>query len=462
MSESSYPAIQNLPGYAGHLSDQVVAIPELLRDNGYHTYMVGKWHLGQGIGQNPHDRGFEETFTLGAGGGSHWADQNPLSPPQTMVYTRNGKEVKLPQDFYSSRNYTDSLLEFLGRNKSDNKPFFAYLSYTAVHDPLHTPKEYIEKYRGVFNSGWDSLSVLRINNLKTLGLVPANVKAFTNPSIPRWESLSKEQKEEYARDMEVYAGMLDYLDMSIGRVFDFLKKEGMFDNTMIIFMSDNGANGALARAVYPGNEDGKYLSKFNNEPDNRGLQNSYVEMGPGWAMASSSPFRLFKGFTTEGGIKVPLIVKIPGTMKKGGQWNHSFFHVTDIMPTILELTGAAYPQQYKGKKIHPLIGKSLVPVLNGDSTAIHQDDGVGWELFEMKAYIRNKWKILRLPKPFSTGDWQLFDLEKDPGETTDLSKQFPEIRNELIEGWNQYAKANELFDHKGHYDSLYQKFQATK
>ncbi len=456
MSEMDYPELhsQNLPGYSGGLSQQVVTIPEVLRENSYHTYMTGKWHLGEEAGQDPHDRGFEESYILGTGGGSHFNDRKALSPLQHMVYTRNGKEVDPPQDFYSSKNYTDSLLQFIGRNKSDSKPFFAYLSYTAVHDPLQAPKEYIEKYKGKFDMGWDSLWLLRLKNLKTLGIVPIDVKSLPNHAIPKWNKLPQHVREEYARDMEVYAAMLDYMDMSIGRVIDYLKKEGIYDNTMIVFMSDNGANGAVA-TTYPGNEDGKYLGSFNNQTENRGLQNSYAEMGPGWAQASTAPFRFFKSFATEGGIKAPLIIKIPGQMKNAGQWNKAFAHVTDIMPTVLEIAGASYPQQNKGRNVHQLIGKSLLPVLKGDSTTVHSNEGMGWELFEMKAFIKGHWKILRLPQPFGTGAWQLYDLEKDPGETTDISATYADVKEAMIKGWNYYAHQNEVYDHRGHYDSLY-------
>jgi len=457
MSEMDYPALHalNLPGYAGELSDQVVTIPEILRENGYHTYMTGKWHLGEGPGKDPFDRGFEETFILGAGGGSHWNDKKALSPLQHMEYTRNGQPVELPADFYSTKNYTDSMILFIEKNKADKKPFFGYLSYTAVHDPLHAPKEYIDKYKGKFDMGWDSLWIERLNNLKSLGIVPKELNNFSkNPAIPVWEKLEDEQKKAFARDMEVYAAMLDYMDMSIGRVIDYLKKEGLYDNTMFLFMSDNGANGATA-GTYPGNEDGVYHASFNNEIENRGLQNSYAEAGPGWAQASTSPFRFFKSFTTEGGIRVPLIIKMPGNMKNAGSWNNSFVHVTDILPTILEITGAKYPDEYKGKKIHRYIGKSVTSVLSGDSASVRTNDGMGWELFEMKAYIKGKWKILRLPKPMGTGDWQLYDIENDPAETTDLSTQFPEIKENLIQAWNEYAKQNEVHDHQGHFDSLY-------
>lgn len=459
MGEGNYPALSalNLPGYSGHLSDQVVTIPELLRNNTYHTYMTGKWHLGEGADYDPYKHGFEETFIMSTGGGSHWNDEKPLSPPQHVAYTRNGVDVDPPADFYSTRNYTDSMLRFIDMNKGDHKPFFAYLAYTAVHDPLHAPAEYIAKYKGKFDMGWDSLWLLRLHNLEALGIVPKELNKFSkNPSVPKWEQLSKEQKEEYARDMEVYAAMLDYMDMSIGHVLDYLKKEGMYDNTMIVFMSDNGANGQMA-TFYPGNEDGKYLSSFNNKLENRGLQNSYVEMGPGWAQASSSPFRLFKSFATEGGIRAPLIVKMPGKMKDAGQWNSSFIHVTDIMPTILQLTGSSYPKQNNGKDIHPLVGKSLLPVLNGDSETVHANDGMGWELFEMKAYIKGDWKLMRLPEPFGSGQWELYNLKTDPAETTDLSAKYPDIKEDLLKSWNDYAQQNQVHDHHGHYDSVYRK-----
>jgi arylsulfatase A-like enzyme len=459
MSEMDYPELHalNLPGYSGYLSKQVVTLPEVLRDNGYHTYMTGKWHLGEGPGKDPFDRGFEQTFILETGGGSHYNDRKPLSPLQKMDYTRNGQKVDLPADFYSTRNYTDSLISFIDKSKSDKKPFFAYLSYTAAHDPLHAPKEFIEKYRGKFDMGWDSLRWQRMNNLKALGIIPADFNRLPeNPAIPKWNTLSREHQQEFARDMEVYAAMLDYMDMSIGRVFDYLKKQGLYDNTLVIFISDNGANGATA-STYPGNGDGKYFSTFNNAMDNRGLKGSYCETGPGWAQASSSPFRFFKSFTTEGGIRAPLIIKTTGNMKNAGQWNRGFVHVTDLMPTLLDYAGAVYPLQYKGNEIHPYIGKSLIPVLKGDSLSVHSSDGMGWELFEMKAYIKGKWKILRLPQPMGTGAWQLFDREKDPAETKDLSEQFPAIKEELIKAWNTYALQNEVHDHQGHFDSLYRK-----
>lgn len=458
MSEVSYPAVANLPGYSGHLSEQVLTLPEILRERGYHTYMAGKWHLGEKDGQTPADRGFEESFTLLQGGGSHYADQKPLSPPQVMEYRVNGKKIStLPSDFYSTKNYTDTLIHYIDKNKADQKPFFVYASYTAPHDPLHAPKEFIDKYKGKFDTGWDSLRNLRLHNLKALGIVSPTVNKFAHSGIPKWTSLSAAQKAEYAKDMEVYAAMVEYLDWSIGRLLDYLKQEGMYNNTLIVFMSDNGANGVMA-TTYPGNADGKYLGGFNNSLENRGLPNSFIEMGPGWAQAASSPFKLFKSFTSEGGIKAPLMMKLPMDTLNGGKWNKSFVHVTDLMPTILELSKASYPNQHKGKAVRQPIGKSILPVLTGSAQEVHaSNEGMGWELFERKAYVKGQWKILRLPAPFSTGQWQLFNLENDPAEMNDLSDKFPAKRDSLIEDWMQYAKRNDVFDHHGHYDSLLRK-----
>jgi len=457
MHEWIYPEIVNLPGYIGHLSDQVATIPEILDEAGYNTYMSGKWHLGEDDDQSPYARGFKETFTLVNGGGSHWADMKPLSLPQTMIYRKNGKRIeKLPKDFYSTKNYTDSIIHFINKNINDGKPFFAYLSYTAPHDPLHAPEKYIKKYKGHYDMGWDSLRIQRLRALKEKGLISTDVnKMTTNRMVRNWASLDDEMKDELARDMEVYAAMVDYLDMSINRLFQYLKENMLWDNTLIVFMSDNGANGAPATA-YPGNLDGEYLGSFDNETENRGLQNSFIEMGSGWAQASSSPFRMYKSFTTQGGIKSPMIVKAPGSTG-GGKWNRSFLHVTDILPTFLEASGAIYPAEVQGRSVKAPIGKSFMPIILGESASIHENEGMGYELFEMKAYIKGDWKVLRMPVPFGSGNWELFNLKNDPGEMNDLSAEHPDKKAELLKAFEKYLTRNEVFDHKGRFDIMYRK-----
>jgi arylsulfatase A-like enzyme len=447
MGERSTPEMRGNPGYEGYLNFEVAALPEVLKAGGYHTYMVGKWHLGHDEKTSPHARGFEETFVLVGGGGSHWGDQKGITPTMPMLYQRNGKAVKtLPDDFYSTKNYTDHVLQWMRKNKGDEKPFFAYLAYTAPHDPLHAPKKYIDKYKGKYDGGWDALREKRFQALKELGIVHKNVKPFPRlDSVKAWDELPPKEQREAARDMEVYAAMIDYLDEQIKRVFDYLKETGEYDNTMIIFISDNGASGARASA-YPGQTD-EYANTFDNSLENRGLPNSLIETGPGWAQASMAPSRLFKGFTAEGGIKAPLLVKLPGKMPNAGKMNHSFFHIRDLMPTILDVAGVSHQEQFNGRTVLPMQGQSVLELFNGEAASPYAGASqVGYELSGMKAFFNGDWKILWMPEPMGTGDWELFNLKEDPAELQDLSAEHPQKLKELVEQWEQYKKDNGVLD----------------
>lgn len=447
MGEFKTPEMAAYPGYAGYLNFEVAALPELLGVGGYRTYMSGKWHLGDEPETRPHARGFQETFALMPGGGSHWRDRRPLSPPQTMIYMRNGQTVEsLPEDFYSTRHYTDLLLEFLEGDHGDASPFFAYLSYTAVHDPLHAPKEYIDKYRGTYDSGWDDLRQKRLQALKDLGIVPAAAEPFPRlDSVDAWSEMSNEEQENASRDMEVYAAMLDYMDEQILRVFDYLKEIGEYDNTMILFFSDNGANGALPNA-YPGQTE-DFLNSFDNSLDNRGLVNSHIEMGPGWAQASMSPGRMFKGFTSEGGIRSPRIVKLPGTMNNAGSMSNAFVHVRDIMPTILDIAGVSHSKEFEGRAVRPMQGKSVLGYFSGETKSPYAGAAqVGYELFGLKAYFDGDWKILWMPPPFAGGEWELYNIAEDPAELDDLSSKYPEKVEDMVERWEQYKDNNTVLD----------------
>ena len=352
----------------------------------------------------------------------------------------------LPDDFYSTTYYTDTLLNFIEKNKNDGKPFFAYLSYTAPHDPLHAPKKYIDKYKGKYDGGWDLLREQRLQNLKELGIIQKDAKPFPRlASVKAWNEMTSEERAAASRDMEVYAAMIDYMDEQIKRVFDYLKETGEYENTMIIFFSDNGANGHPPTA-YPGQTE-EYLNSFDNSLENRGLQNSFIEPGPGWSQASMAPSRMFKAFTSEGGIKAPMLVKLPGKMKNAGVMNHSFFHVQDIMPTLLELAEVDHPEQFNGHKVRPMQGKSVLDLFQGKSpTAYDGASEVGYELFGMKAYFLGDWKILWMPKPYGLDDWELFNLKQDPAELNDLSNQHPEKLKEMIALWEKYKRENKVLD----------------
>lgn len=435
MVEFLTPKQKGNPGYEGYLNNTVAHLPQILNDAGYHTYMSGKWHLGLEENNWPSRKGFSETFALLPGGGSHWADKLPLSPPQTMNYVKNGKLVgDLPEDFYSTKNYTDYILEWLERDKKEEKPFFAYVSYTAPHDPLHAPKNYIDKYKGKYDAGFDALRTERFESLKRLGIISDSTNLPPLKGM-NWGDLPEEAKQGSARDMEVYAAMIEYMDDQISRIFKWLEANDEMDNTMIVFLSDNGANGAM-NTSYPGQTEA-YLSSFDNSLDNRGLPGSYIEMGPAWASASMSPHRLFKAFTTEGGIISPCIIKLPESINQN-QVNKAFTHISDIMPTFLELARAEHPSK-QNDAIPGMMGKSLFPLLKGDVEAVHLNEGIGYELHGLRAYIMDEWKIINLPKPFGKGDWALFNLLEDPAESVDLSDQFPEKRAELIAAWEAYS-----------------------
>lgn len=447
MGELKTPEMEGHTGYAGYLNFQVAALPEVLKSAGYNTYMVGKWHLGHDEETSPHARGFDETFILQPGGGSHWNDRRPVAPPQEMIYRRNGQIVKsLPDDFYSTKDYTDYVLDWIKEDEADGKPFFAYLSYTAPHDPLHAPREYIEKYKGTYDAGWDVLREERLERLKALGIIPKSAPSYPRlDNVEAWNELPDEMRQKRARDMEVYAAMIDYLDEQIARVIDHLKETGEYDNTLILFFSDNGANGAPPTA-YPGQTD-EFLNSFDNSLENRGHKNSFIDPGAGWAQVSMTPFRMFKAFTSDGGIRSPSLVKLPGTAENAGSMNHSFFHVRDIMPTLLDAAGIEPPREINGRNVLPLQGASVLDLFSGKSQSAYTGaDEVGYELFGLRAYFSGQWKILWMPKPFGESEWELFNLTDDPAEMNDLSQSHTDQLQMMIARWEAYKTDNRVLD----------------
>ena len=434
---------KGMPGYEGHLRKDVVTIAELLSDAGYHTYMTGKWHLGKDD-NNPASRGFEKSFAILNGAASHWADQGAIIPGATTRYVNNGHIVReLPDDFYSSDFYTNQLISYID-SANDDEPFFAYLSFTAPHNPLHVPKEYIAKYHGRFDQGWDALAVERLERLLTLGLMADSQVPHARPDwVMGWNELSPKQQAARSRDMEIYAGMIDYVDESIGRVLEYLEQSGEYDNTLIVFMSDNGpSKTSISDYLAIGGKGGEFFNSFDNTLENRGLPGSSTDIGPGWAYAAATPLRLFKGYVAQGGIQVPAVVKLPGTMPNAGDRLDNILHVMDLMPTFLSVAGIEYPEIYKDESIVPMQGRSLMPLLRGESVPARKPRELGWSAYGMDAYRRGNWKVLRLPEPYGNGDWQLYDLASDPGETHDLSSDFPERTENLAKAWQNYANSN--------------------
>lgn len=449
MAEWTGPTQRGKPGYEGYLNTRVASVATLLRDGGYHTYMAGKWHLGEKPEQWPAARGFERDLSLLQGAGSHWADMLGLLPSEPKVtYTRNGQLIKeLPADYYSSKDLTDFILKSIDENGREGKPFFAYLAYQAPHGPLAVPNEWRDKYKGRYDKGYDAIRAERLDRQKKLGIVGKNVVTFPRlPNIPAWDKLTDEQRRLAARKMELYAAMIEYMDDQIGRLIAHLKKTGKYDNTLIVFLSDNGAAGEdmaeLVTKLAPTAKDW-FDKTFDNRPENWGRSRSAVEYGPPWAQVSSVPFRLFKGVVAEGGIRAPLIVSGPGVTHEGSI-NHSVLHVMDVTPTFLESAGVEHPAKKKGSMFAPMQGKSMWPLLSGREKATRTDsDWLGWELFGNRAIRQGDWKLLYLLKGAGgTGDWELFNLKDDPAEMHDLSAKYPEKRKALLKLWDEYVKTN--------------------
>jgi arylsulfatase len=439
MGEAIAPNQVGKPGYEGYLNEKVVSIATLLRDAGYFTALSGKWHLGEELEHDPYHRGFQKAFTMLQGGASHFDDEWMMYANYTPTYRENGVQTHLPRGSYSTEFYTDKIIEYIN-DREKGQPFFAYLSYTAVHDPIHVPDEFLEKYEGRYDAGYDVLRQQRLEKMKQLGIVSSEAQAFPRlPMIPAWEDLSKEEKRVQAKRMEIYAAMVENVDFHIGRLFDHLKKSGVYDNTLVIFFSDNGANGAEMH-MYPGTDEAWVNKNSDNRYENMGRRFSRVAQGMGWAQVSMTPFRLFKALPSEGGIRSPLIVNSPDIAVRGSM-SEAFTHVMDIAATILDQAGVEHPGiSYKGRKIHPLRGRTITNVLQGKSQKVYdENEAVCWELFGFKAVRKGDFKLLWLPKPLGTDDWQLYDLSKDPAELNDLSRQLPEIRANMIEIWNQYA-----------------------
>lgn len=451
MGEFTNPNQMGKPGYEGILNKRVVTVASLLRDCGYHTYMTGKWHLGYKPDEIPHARGFERDFSLLSGGGSHFDDQwnvewqRPKAP-----YTEDGRPLeKLPKGFYSTKNYTDKMIQFIDESRKDSKPFFAYMAFTAPHGPLHVPDDWLRRYKNRYDEGWDGIRKKRLARMQELGIVDKDVNTADRLwFVPRSTALTPALRVMLGRKMELYAAMVEYMDEQIGRVFEYLKEIGEYDNTVVIFFSDNGAEGNDLRAMLAGRVGSLgFLHAMNNFAENGhnyiGRKGTYAEAGPGWAQVSSVPFRLYKGFLTEGGIRSPLIVSGPGIQGAGALNKEAILHVMDITPTLLELAGCQHPATYKGRKVAPMQGKSWVTMLESkEQSPRTSDDWLGWEMFGNRAIRQGDWKISWHYRPFGTWDWQLFNVAEDPGEQYDLSDKFPEKRKELVALWDDYVKMN--------------------
>ena len=436
------PELQGRPGYEGYLNDSVVTFVSLMRDAGYHTYATGKWDPGTRPGQLPFDHGFEKSFVLAAGGASHFDDMAGLARPIPVppYYEDDKKVEKLPEDFYSSEFYTNRIIEYIDSN-DDERPFLAYLSFTAGHWPLQVPDDWIDRYADDYEEGWHEVRESRFNRQKDMGIIPAHAQLSKgHPSVQDWDKLLPAQREVELKRMRIYAAMIENMDHHIGRLLQSVQERDTDRETIIIFLSDNGAEGNAVNTMM----DNSYWvpSNFDNRLENLGRQGSYVWLGLGWGDAGVAPFTLFKSYTTAGGLRTPAIIR-SSSDRFGRGMKDSIVTVRDVAPTILELAGIDQPDgTYDGRTVHRMSGTSFLDYLDGESKSVHDDEALGWELYGSRALIKGEWKAVRIFPPAGSGEWELFNLKTDPTETANLATDFPDVMAELVADWDAYADAN--------------------
>jgi arylsulfatase A-like enzyme len=420
-----------LPGYTGRLNDRCVTIAEALKRAGYFTAMAGKWHVGQNHGVTAWTRGFDRSLTA-ASGGFYFPDSTRtggLFLNGRDVSPKTGDAKQLPAEWYSTDLWTDYGLKFVDEAKAADKPFFLYVAHNAPHFPLQAPAADIARWRGKYKAGWDKLREARYARQVQAGIVE---KAWpVSPrldGVPAWDSLTPDQQDKYDHEMAIYAAVVEHMDKAVGRLVDGLRDRGVLDNTLVLFMSDNGGN---AEAGVPGRLEG---------PGEPGGPKSTVFVGQCWATLNNTPFVRYKHFTDEGGISTPLIAHWPKGIPadRNGKLEKQPGHLVDIMATCLDVTGATYPADRDGKPTKPLQGVSLRPAFEGND--LNRGKPIFWEHEGNRAVRDGQWKLVAVAnKP-----WRLYDMAADRTEQHDLAAEHPEKVKALAAAWDAYAARSDV------------------
>jgi arylsulfatase A-like enzyme len=409
-------------GTQGKLRNDCVTMAEVLGDAGYMTAMTGKWHLGQSHGTVPWKRGFQRVLNSPFGG-----IYFPTQKNRPEVFLNGEKKMKndpmFGENWYSVDLWTDWGMKFIDEAIDAKQPFFLYEAQCAPHFPLMAPQKVIDKYRGKYKEGWDKLREARHAKQIELGLVDPKWPLSPRPEeIEAWDSLSDEDKDRFDHMMAIYAAMIDRIDFNVGKLVDHLKERGVLDNTLILFLSDNGGNAESG-------PQGRYEGKRPGGPG------STVFLGQSWATLANTPFRRYKHFTHEGGISTPLIAHWPNGIpaERDGKLEKQPGHLVDLMATVVDVTGAKYPTEYKGNMIQPMEGVSLVPAFAGKP--LGRKNPIYFEHEGNRAIRDGKWKLVMKLK----GPWELYDIEADRTEQHDLSKEQPERARKMAADWDAWA-----------------------
>ena len=418
--------------YRGNLTDNCVTIAEVLKPAGYFTIQTGKWHVGSRIPQWPAQRGFDRNYTVPQGGGFYFrpipgADGKPriIVEGNTILYRDGGAQP--PPGWYTTDAFADYGIKYIGEALTEKKPFFLYLAFNAPHFPLQAPPEDIARFRGKYRKGWDKLREERHARQIEMGIVDKKwPRTPRDARVKAWDELSAAEKNEQDERMAIYAAVVSRMDRAVGRVVDYLKKQGVYENTLILFLSDNGGCNAGG------------LHGSNAKPGVPGTHESYVYYGSCWANASNTPFRLYKKWVHEGGIATPLIAHWPAVIQDGGKLTGEVGHVIDLMATCADVGGAEYPRTFKGEEIPPLEGLSLAPIFRAGKREGH--DAIFWAHDGNYALRSGKWKLVLK----AGGPWELYDIEADRTELHDLAAQFPDKVKALAAKWEAWAERTEV------------------
>ena len=429
-----------LPAYQGFLNKESVTFAEVLKNSGYSTLMSGKWHVGKDSVERPLQRGFDRFYGI-LGGASNYYDAEPLpfgDKPYPVTLLKNNQQLHpKPNSYYFTDEIANNAIEFLDEQNKTNKPFFLYLAFNAPHWPLQALPEDIAKYKGRYDIGWDSLRLERIERQKKMGILePNQTIAKHDPDVPEWNKLTYDEQQFWKAKMEVFAAMIDRMDQNIGKVLAKLKQLGKDENTIVVFLSDNGSQGGFNSL----NLKNRGLVK-NAGPVGTAGSFDYLEQP--WAYVGNTPFRQYKNNMHEGGFRTPFIAWYPKKIK-AGTITKGTGHIIDLAPTFYELAKANYPKQFAGNTINPLPGKSLIPVLFDAKPTIDRGEPLFWERAGNRAVRKGQWKIV---STFPKYEWELYNIEKDAGETTNLANEHPEIVDELSVDYFKWADKTGVVDY---------------
>lgn len=438
------------PGYLGRLNDQCVTLAEVLKPAGYGCYYVGKWHMHWETG--PIRRGFDEFYGYTRG---YAHDQYDAGGYVRLPEGRDKEIAPSPAEFYATNVFNEYAVEFIRQGQQTEKPWFLFLGHSSPHFPVQAPADRADKYDEIYRRGWDVLREERFRRMQRLGLADGDHWKLSPPSLvpvdtdkisngfsgkpnPAWESLGEDRRRDLARRMAVFAAMVEGVDNGVGKIVDHLRQTGDLENTLILFLSDNGACYEWGPFGFDGpSRKGITTLRTGSDLEKTGGPGTHQSYGSGWANLGNTPFRMYKHFTHEGGISTPFIAHWPQGIGSRDEWIREPAHLMDVMPTLVEVAGASYPTEFNGNAVTPLEGISLVPAMHGKKTKARS---IGFDHESAHALRKGDWKVVYAKRMPHELKWELYNLAEDRCELNDLADQYPERVEAMVSEWEGWAR----------------------